>query len=117
MAYREVSVIEIEEVLRQWIAGEPIKRIGRRVGLDPKTVRRYAKAAASCGLGPEQGVVALTAERVSEVVTRLSTVPEREHGDGWALCVEHRDFIAEKLRSRVRRSSASPKIWSTDNRK
>ncbi|MFM7144690.1 MAG: hypothetical protein ACKO2K_22540, partial [Alphaproteobacteria bacterium] len=80
-------MIEIEEVLRQWIAGEPIKRIGRRVGLDPKTVRRYAKAAASCGLGPEQGVAALTAERVSEVVTRLSTVPEREHGDGWALCV------------------------------
>ena len=47
MAYREVTVIEIEEVLRQWIAGVPIKRIARRVGLDPKTVRRYAKAAAS----------------------------------------------------------------------
>lgn len=34
MAYREVTVIEIEEVLRQWIAGVPIKRIAGRVGLD-----------------------------------------------------------------------------------
>jgi len=34
MAYREVTVIEIEEVLRQWIAEVPIKRIARRVGLD-----------------------------------------------------------------------------------
>lgn len=104
MAYREVTVIEIEEVLRQWIAGVPIKRIARRVGLDPKTVRRYAKAAASCGLAPDQGVAALTAERVTEVVTRLSTAPERERGDAWALCVEQRDFIDTKLRSRVRLS-------------
>lgn len=118
MAYREVTVIEIEEVLRQWIAEVPIKRIARRVGLDPKTVRRYAKAAASCGLVPDQGVAALTAERVTKVVTRLSTAPEREHGDAWALCVEHRELRDERdnrtVSSLVRGASVTrpPKVNS-----
>jgi hypothetical protein len=42
MAYREVSMIEITEVLRQWLAGARRKQIARRLGLDPKTVRRVA---------------------------------------------------------------------------
>lgn len=104
MAYREVSVIEIEEVLRQWLAGAKGKRIARRVGLDPKTVRRYLRAATSVGLAPEQGLAALTAERVVEVARALATVPERVHGETWERCVEHRDFIAEKLRSDVKLS-------------
>lgn len=104
MAYREVTVIEIEEVLRQWLAGVPVKRIARRVGFDAKTVRRYVKVAESCGLTPEQGVGALTTERVGAVVAALSPTPEREHGETWARCVEQRAFIAEKLRSRVKLS-------------
>jgi hypothetical protein len=32
MAYREVTMIEIKEVLRQWMAGERGKRIARRLG-------------------------------------------------------------------------------------
>lgn len=103
MAYREVTVIEIEEVLRQWLAGVPVKRIARRVGLDPKTVRRYVKAAESCDLASERGVGLIT-ERVAAVVAALSTAPEREHGETWGRCVEQRDFIAEKLRSRVKLS-------------
>lgn len=104
MAYREVTVIEIEEVLRQWIAGAKGKRIARRVGLDPKTVRRYVKAAASCGLAPEQGAAALTEKRVAAVVAKLSGAPERERGETWGRCVEQRDFIAEKLESGVKLS-------------
>jgi DNA-binding CsgD family transcriptional regulator len=39
MAYREVTMIEITEVLRQWLAGAGRKQIARQLGLDPKTVR------------------------------------------------------------------------------
>src|SRR5690606_29561785 len=50
MAYREVSMIEIKEVLRQWLAGIPKKRIAAQLGIDPKTVRRYVAQAEECGL-------------------------------------------------------------------
>ena len=45
MAYREVGMLEIKEVLRLWLAGAPKKQIARQLGLDPKTVRRYVGAA------------------------------------------------------------------------
>ena len=39
--YREVTMIEIREVLRLRGEGLPKKRIAAQLGLDPKTVRRY----------------------------------------------------------------------------
>jgi DNA-binding CsgD family transcriptional regulator len=45
MAYREVSVIEIKEVLRLWLAGHSLREVTRLAGLDRKTVRRYVQAA------------------------------------------------------------------------
>lgn len=104
MAYREVTVIEIEEVLRLWFARASRKRIARMVGVDPKTVRRYLRVAMTRGLDPSQGRETLTTERVAEVVTALSTAPKREHGESWVRCTEHRELIAEKLRAGVRLS-------------
>ena len=46
MAYREVTMIEVKEVLRLWFAGTATKRIAAMLGLDPKTVRRYLSVAA-----------------------------------------------------------------------
>ncbi len=50
MAFREVSVNEIREVLRVWlgVAGLPApgyRTIAAHCGLDRKTVRRYVEAA------------------------------------------------------------------------
>ena len=52
MAYREVSVIEIKEVLRLWLAGQSLREVTRLAGLDRKTVRRYVQAAQAAGAGP-----------------------------------------------------------------
>jgi hypothetical protein len=49
MAFREVGVHEIREVLRLWVRGEGPRSIERLSGLDRKTVRRYVTAAQSCG--------------------------------------------------------------------
>jgi DNA-binding NarL/FixJ family response regulator len=38
--YREVTMIEVREVLRLRGEGLPKKRIAAQLGLDPKTVRR-----------------------------------------------------------------------------
>ena len=48
--YREVTMVELIEVLRLWHEGLPKKRIAARLGLDPKTVRRYLAAADATGL-------------------------------------------------------------------
>ena len=45
VSYREVEMIEVKEVLRRWRAGEAKKAIARALGIDPRTVRRYVKAA------------------------------------------------------------------------
>ncbi|GFG49975.1 hypothetical protein MAGR_20440 [Mycolicibacterium agri] len=55
MAFREVSVNEIREVLRVWlgVAGLPApgyRTIAAYCGLDRKTVRRYVEAAQAAGL-------------------------------------------------------------------
>ncbi len=70
-AFREVTMIEVKEALRQWTAGAGKKRIGARVGLDPKTVRRYVRAGEACGLAAGQGESALTDEVLDAVLATL----------------------------------------------
>ena len=45
MPYRELTMIDIKEVLRRWSARQSIHRIARETGVDRKTVRRYVRAA------------------------------------------------------------------------
>ena len=50
MAFREVTMLEVKEILRLWLRGVPKKRIAQQLGFDVKTVRRYLDAAKSCGI-------------------------------------------------------------------
>lgn len=49
MGYREVSVVEIREVLRRWVRGEGLRSIDRNTGVDRETLRRYVEAANRSG--------------------------------------------------------------------
>ena len=49
MAFREVRVFEVREVLRLWLAGEGLRSIERLSQVDRKTVRRYVEAAGRWG--------------------------------------------------------------------
>ncbi|MFH1530866.1 MAG: IS21 family transposase, partial [Pseudomonadota bacterium] len=51
MAYRELHVVEIKEVLRLWSRGHGFRTVARRTGVDRKTARRYVEAAQKAGLG------------------------------------------------------------------
>jgi len=93
MAFREVGVVEVKEVLRLSRDGVSKKRIARQLGLDVKTVRRYVELA--------EGTVDLDAAVVA-VVERLAAHSGRSRGEGWERCQEHRDFIDSHLSRGVR---------------
>jgi hypothetical protein len=97
--YREVTMIEIREVLRLRGEGLPKKRIAAQLGLDPKTVRRYLRAAATAGV---RVAATVSDEEVRQVLLALHPAGGRPWGDGWARCLEHRSSIERWLGDRVR---------------
>lgn len=108
MAYREVLMIEVREILRLWLAGVPKTRIAETRGLDRKTIRRYIALATAHGLKPgPQGGEPLTDAGLEAILVALKTGTGRPHGDAWERCVEQRAFIEQALKgarlSKVRR--------------
>jgi predicted DNA-binding transcriptional regulator YafY len=68
MSYREVSVIEIVEMLRLWLQGLGLREVARLSGTDRKTVRRYVDRARACGLDRDGGAGQLTDELIAAVI-------------------------------------------------
>ena len=50
MAYREVRMMDIDQVIRRWLAGESIRAVARSTGLDRNTVRRLIRFCQQAGL-------------------------------------------------------------------
>jgi transposase len=90
MAFREVRVFEMREVLRLWLRGEAIRAIERLAGVDRKTVRRYLGAAQELGLVREGGEEQLTEVFMGSVVERVRPHRAEGRGQAWQLLVgEH----------------------------
>ncbi len=102
MAFREVTMLEVKEILRLWLLGAPKRRVAQQLGLDVKTVRRYLSAARARGAEPGQGLAALSDELVAAVVAATQPGTGRPRGEGWAVCEAHREFIARHLDGGVR---------------
>jgi transposase len=92
--YREVTMIEVREVLRLRGEGLPKKRIAAQLGLDPKTVRRYLAIAATAGV---RVTATITDEEVRQVLLALHPAVGRPRGDGWARCLDQRAAIERWL--------------------
>lgn len=69
MPFRELTMIDVKEVLRRWSAGHGDRKIAREAGADRKTIARYTRAAMKLGLEPG---IELTDEVVHEVAQRAS---------------------------------------------
>jgi response regulator of citrate/malate metabolism len=54
MAYKEVSWVEITEVIRRWQDGSSIREIARITRLARNTIRKYIPVAQSCGLARDE---------------------------------------------------------------
>ena len=97
MAFREVGVHEIREVLRLWVRGEGLRSIERLSGLDRKTVRRYVAAAQFCGAVCEGGEGQLGDELLSRVAEAVRPHRADGHGRAWALLEAHHQELAGLL--------------------
>jgi transposase len=104
MAYREVTMLEVKEVLRLWLSGIHKKRIAAQLGLNIKTVRRYLHAAQAHGLTIAAPPDAVDDALLAAVVSTVQPGTGRPHGDGWAACVAHRGAIERYLQAEVRLS-------------
>ena len=93
MGFREVSVVEVREVLRAWLEGHGLRKVAERAGVDRKTARRYVAAAEAAGLVRDAGVEAVTDELVGEVVDAVRPARPNGHGASWELLLGHEEQI------------------------
>jgi hypothetical protein len=87
MAFREVAVFEIREVLRLWLRQEGFRSIERLAGVDRKTVRRYVAAAVECGVVRNGGEDQLSDAMLGLVCERVRPHRFDGHGVAWATLV------------------------------
>lgn len=93
MAFREVDVVEIREVLRGWLDGGGLRTIAERAGVDRKTARRYVQAAQAAGLVRDAGPAALCDELIGVVVEQVRPARPNGHGAAWAALAARRADI------------------------
>lgn len=101
MAFREVSVYEIREVLRLWLLGYGVRTIDRLTGADRKTIRRYLDAAQKAGLAREAGEKAITDELIGQVVDAVRPARPGGRGKNWELLEQHRDFLEKRIKKNL----------------
>jgi transposase len=83
MAFREVAVTEIREVLRAWLSGAGLRQVAAQAGVDRKTARRYVQAAVGAGLARDRGAGQLTDVLVGQVAEVVRPVRPGGRGRAW----------------------------------
>lgn len=95
MAYREVSVIEVREVLRGWLGGAGLRTVAEQAGVDRKTARRYVQAAQTAGVVRDGGWEQVTDEVVGAVVAAVRPARPQGRGQAWQQLEGQRQQITE----------------------
>ena len=94
MAFREVLVTEVKEVLRAWLAGLGKRPAAARAGVNVKTAARYIRAAQEAGLSRDSGEERLTDELIGVVVGAVRPARPAGHGSSWEALAARKDEIA-----------------------
>jgi hypothetical protein len=93
VGFREVSVVEVREVLRAWLEGHGLRKVAERSGVDRKTACRYVAAAEASGLTLDAGFEAVTDDLVGLVVEEVRPARPNGHGAWWEALLEREDQI------------------------
>ena len=100
MAYRELGVIEIREVLRRFCLGDSVRAIARGTGSDRKTVAKYVAAATTAGL--QRGEPGPTDEHLAAVLAAAHATGGGRPGEVPDRLTAHREQIAAWLAEGLR---------------
>ena len=95
MAYREVSVIEVREVLRGWLAGAGLRTVAAQAGVDRKTARRYVQAAEAAGVARDGGWGQVSDDVVGAVVAAVRPARPAGHSSAWQLLQAEQEQIVD----------------------
>ncbi len=93
MAFREVLVTEVREVLRAWLAGLGKRPAAARAGVNVKTAARYIRAAQEAGLSRDGGEDQLTDDLIGVVVGAVRPARPAGHGSSWEALAGRKDEI------------------------
>jgi transposase len=104
MGFREVTVFEFRELLRLALRRWSGSAIARQLGMDRKTVRRHLAAAAALGFDRAGSEEQITEEFIAALERSVHAAPERDHGESWAICEQHRERIEKLLERRTKLS-------------
>lgn len=100
MAYRELPMIEVREVLRRFTLGDGVRAIARGTGVDRKTAAKYVRAGQGAGLRP--GGPLPTEDQVQAVLRQVRVPAPPEASDATQLLAPHRGQIQEWLAEGLR---------------
>ena len=95
MAFREVTVVQVKEVLRRWMRGDGERPIASGVGVDRKTARRYITAAVELGVDRAGGEEQLTDELIGQLVERVRPHRTDGHGEAWRTLLGEEERITK----------------------
>lgn len=106
MAFRELRVFEVKEILRLWARGRGYRTIARMSSVDRKTVRRYVDSAQALGLVAGDEELALDDAFVARVVDAVRPGGTSAAGATRQLCRTHKTLIEGWLSE----GASSPKM-------
>jgi transposase len=99
VAFRELTVIEIREILRRWQNGDGYRTVAAEVGADRKTVRRYVEAACRHGLSRDPDSRTLDDALLAHVIADVLPGAPRVVGENRQLCRRHAALIEDWLKA------------------
>jgi transposase len=96
MSFRELTMIDVREVLRRMQAGQSARQLARDGVVDRKTASRYFEAARSCGV---EAATVLDDGLVAEVASRVQARPQTPASEPYKHLEAQRPRIEAWLRT------------------
>ncbi len=94
MTYRELTMMDVKELLRRWAQGHSKRQIARETGTDRATVARYVAVAEQMHLPRDR---ALSDTEIHEIAQHVQTRPLSDPSTQWTAIAAHREQIVEWL--------------------